>query len=134
MHPDPDRDLLELRRLARHRTVRHPEPVLLGNEAVRFYRFCAQRQKPAMLAISRICQQLIPELFHPHLCIEGFQRGTLTLMLDSAAHLYELRQLLLAGLERQLLLAGAPHGLRRITLKRGRWYDPDTGLPRFDTP
>jgi hypothetical protein len=31
--------------------------------------------------------------------------------------------LLLAGLEKQLLAACKASGLRRITLKRGRWYD-----------
>ena len=45
--------------------------------------------------------------------------GTLTVHVDSSAHLYELRQLLLAGLQDQLLLACAGNGLKKITLKRG---------------
>ncbi len=42
-------------------------------------------------------------------------------MLES--HLYELKQLLLAGLEQQLLLACKAAGLRKINLRPGRWYD-----------
>lgn len=125
-------DLLLLKRLTRHRQARHPTPRLVGEEALRFYKYYADRRKPSLVAISRICQQLIPELFHPHLCIESFQRGTLTLLIDSASHLYELRQLFLAGIERQILIAGGSHGLRRVFLKRGRWYDPSTGNPLFD--
>lgn len=132
--PPTDETLPLLKRLARHRSIRHPEPTLLGSEVLRFYRVYAQKRQPALVALAALCQQLIPELFHPHFAIESFHRGTLTLLLDSAPHLYELRQLLLAGLERQLLVAGAPHGLRRIQLKRGRWYDPETGAPRFDDP
>jgi len=41
-------------------------------------------------------------------------------IVDSAPHLYELKQLLLAGLEQQLLLACAVSGLRKINLKPGR--------------
>ena len=48
--------------------------------------------------------------------------------------LYELKQLLLAGLEQQLLLACKAAGLRKITLKSGRWYDgtDDARRVRFD--
>ena len=51
--------------------------------------------------------------------------GTLTVVVDSASHLYELKQLLLAGLERQLLLACSASGLRKVVLRRGRWYEGD---------
>jgi hypothetical protein len=47
----------------------------------------------------------------------------LTVVVDSASYLYELKQLLLAGLERQLLLACKSAGLRKIVLRRGKWYD-----------
>ena len=52
------------------------------------------------------------------------------MIVDSAPHLYQLKQLLLAGLEVQMLAACRGAGLRRITLKRGRWYD-DRGEARF---
>jgi len=52
-------------------------------------------------------------------------RGTLMVLVDSSSHLYELKQLLLAGLDQQLLLACKSTGLRKISLKAGRWYDGD---------
>ena len=58
----------------------------------------------------------------------------LTVLVDSSSHLYELKQLLLAGLQQQLLLACNAAGLRKITLKPGRWYEgdaPDGRKPRF---
>ena len=50
-------------------------------------------------------------------------RGSLTVLVDTASHLYELKQLLLAGLQQQLLLACKSAGLRKISLKPGRWYE-----------
>jgi len=47
----------------------------------------------------------------------------LTVLVDSAPHLYELQQLLLAGLELQLLAACKGAGLTKIQLKRGRASD-----------
>jgi hypothetical protein len=43
--------------------------------------------------------------------------------------LYDLKQLLLAGLEKQILIACKSTGLRKISLKMGRWYD---GPPTAD--
>ena len=36
--------------------------------------------------------------------------------------MYELKQLLLAGLQAQLFVAAKAAGLRKVTLKPGRWY------------
>jgi hypothetical protein len=58
-----------------------------------------------------------------HCALEGYSRGTLTVIVDSSTHLYELKQLLLAGLEEQLKLACKSAGLRKINLKHGHWYD-----------
>jgi hypothetical protein len=68
------------------------------------------------------------------LCPESLNRGTLTVLVDSSAHLYDLKQLLLAGLEKQLLLACKSAGLRKIALKPGRWYEgatPEDRKPSF---
>ena len=74
--------------------------------------------------------RLIPEPLLARCALESFHRGRLTVIVDSAPHLYQLKQLLLAGLEVQMLAACRGAGLRRITLKRGRWYD-DRGEARF---
>ena len=56
--------------------------------------------------------------------------GTLTVVVDSASHLYELKQLLLAGLQQQLMIACGASGLRKVALRRGRWYDGDDPAER----
>jgi hypothetical protein len=68
---------------------------------------------------------LIPEALNDHCSLESFHRGNLTVIVDSSPHLYELKQLLLAGLQQQILLACKSTGLHKIALKPGRWYAGD---------
>jgi hypothetical protein len=72
--------------------------------------------------IAQRWQQLVPPLLAQHTALESYARGSLTVLVDSSSHLYDLKHRLLAGLEKQLLLACKTAGLRRITLKPGRWY------------
>ena len=69
--------------------------------------------------------RLIPDILTDHCALESFSRGTLVVVVDSSPHLYELKQLLLSGLQKQLLIACKSAGLRKITLKAGRWYTGD---------
>ena len=45
---------------------------------------------------------MIPSTFLDHTALESFSKGTLTVLVDSSAHLYELRTLLLSGLQQHL--------------------------------
>src|SRR5215204_3678156 len=95
----------------------------LGAEMVSFFKNSVQKRQGKLGKIAECWSGLVPELLNEHCALEGYSRGTLTVIVDSSAHLYELKQLLLAGLERQLLLACGSTGLRKVTLKPGRWYD-----------
>ena len=122
----------ELRRLA---AVKHRAPYdadALGPAMVGFFKNSVQKRQTKLGKIGECWGQLVPELLLEHCSLEGFSRGTLTVLVDSASHLYELKQLLLAGLQQQLLLACSSAGLRKIALKRGRWYDDggDAGGPQ----
>ena len=66
---------------------------------------------------------VVPETLSSHCSLDSLHRNTLTVLVDSSSHLYELKQLLLAGLEQQLLIACKSTSLRKITLKPGRWRD-----------
>ena len=115
----------ELRRLAR---VKHSEPAridALGPAMVSFFKQSVQKRQTKLAQIAECWGRLVPELINEHCALEGFtaKSGTLSVVVDSASHLYELKQLLLAGLEQQLLLACSASGLRKVVLKRGRWYD-----------
>jgi hypothetical protein len=70
--------------------------------------------------LAEVWDALIPAMFQPHTYLATFARGTLTVNVDSSAHHYELKQLMLAGLEDQLLLACRGCGLKKIVLKRGQ--------------
>ena len=118
------------KRMQRFKGAKHGVPPLVGGDMVAFFKQ-VQRRQPKMEAISRTWQQLVPGMFLEHTCLEGFGNGTLTVLVDSASHLYELRQLMLAGLEKQLSIACKAAGLRKVNLKRGQWYDGQTGAPKF---
>ena len=124
----------ELRRLQRVKQLQHPEPAQLGPEVVGFFKHSVQKRQTKMGKIAERWQQLVPPLLAEHTALESYSKGSLTVLVDSSSHLFELKQLLLAGLEAQLRLACKSAGLRKITLKSGRWYEgqsPAEGKPRF---
>src|SRR5262245_8415316 len=112
----------ELQRLARNKR-REPAPTpLLGPELIGFFKHSVEKRHTKLGAIAQKWAQLIPQTLQDHCALESFQTGTLKVIVDSSAHLYELKQLLLSGMNDQLLLACRSSGLRKINLKIGRWY------------
>jgi hypothetical protein len=70
-----------------------------------------------------------------HCALESLHRGTLTVVVDSSAHLYQLKQVLLSGVEKKLIAQCKGAGLRKIALRPGRWYEGDSPAdrkPKFD--
>ena len=115
----------ELSRLARVKKSTAPLTGCIGPELVDFFKHSVQRRHTKLGKIGECWAKLVPELLNDHCALEGFSRGTLTVIVDSSAHLYELKQLLLSGLQQQLLVACASAGLKKINLKPGRWYEGD---------
>ena len=115
----------ELKRLARVKQSAPAAVDALGPELVSFFKHSVQKRQTKLAKIAECWGRLVPGLLNEHCALEGFspKTGTLTVVVDSASHLYELKQLLLAGLQQQLLLACSSSGLRKIALRRGRWYD-----------
>ncbi len=108
-----------------------PEPIpALGPEMLAFFEQSVAKRQTKMAKIAECWAGLVPETLNDHCALESFTRGTLTVIVDSSSHLYELKQLLLAGLQQQLLLACKSSGLRKITLKQGRWYEGDSRADR----
>ena len=117
----------ELPRLAR---VKHsaPTPIdLLGPDLIDFFKRSVQKRQTKLAQIAECWGRLVPELINEHCALESFspKTGTLTVVVDTASHLYELKQLLLAGLQQQLLIACSAAGLRKVSLRPGRWYEGD---------
>jgi hypothetical protein len=116
-------DESELKRLHRVKQLEKPVFVSLGPEMLSFFKQNVQKRQTKMGAIAECWGQLVPQQLLEHCALESFSAGTLKVIVDSSPHLYELKQLLLSGLQKQLLIACKSAGLRKITLKAGRWYD-----------
>src|SRR5215213_1591202 len=112
-----------LRRLDRVKRTDAPPAAALGAEMVAFFKQSVEKRNAKFSKIANCWTQLVPETLAEHCALESYSRGTLVVLVDSASHLYELKQLLLAGLQQQLLLVCANTGLRKINLRAGRWYD-----------
>jgi len=129
--PDPDANLARLHAFkTRSTTVGNP----LGPELIGFFKQSVAKRQTKLVKIAQSWEVLVPAALNEHCALESLNRGTLTVIVDSSSHLYELKQLLLAGLQDQLLMACKTSGLRKISLKPGRWYDPasESRAPRFD--
>ncbi len=116
-------DIFDLARLDRHKRRDDAVGDLIGGALVELYERQIERRQSKLAQVAEVWGQLVPEALQERSCLESLHRGRLGVMVDSAPHLYELKQLMLAGLERRLLVACRAAGVRRITLKRGRWYD-----------
>jgi hypothetical protein len=123
-----------LERVHQVKTTTLPSGVPLGPEMVNFFKQSVAKRQTKLVKIAECWANLIPLLLNDHCSLESLHRGTLTVLVDSSSHLYELKQLLLAGLQDQLLIACKSAGLKKISLKLGQWYDPasENRAPRFD--
>ena len=115
--------------------VKHAVPPpfdAIGPELISFFKHSVQQRQAKLAKIAESWGRLVPDLLNEHCSLDGFspKSGTLTVVVDSASHLYELKQLLLAGLQQQLLLACGSTGLRKVALRPGRWYDGDDPAER----
>ena len=127
----PNDELSKLARMAKFKGAKHALPPGMGGEMLAFFKKGVQKRQPKLELVSRVWQQLVPPMFLEHTCLETFSSGTLTVLVDSASHAYELRQLMLAGLEKQMLVACKCAGLRKVNVQRGQWYDSKTRAPLF---
>ena len=109
----------ELKRLTRWKGTRAYTPHVLGEDAIELFNKDIKKRHSKFGKLAECWESRVPAIFQQHTYLATFVRGTLTVHVDSSAHLYELKQLMLAGLEQQLLLACHGEGLRKITLKRG---------------
>src|SRR5438045_9614425 len=113
----------ELRRLVAAKGAAHPMVGKLGADVVQFFKQSVDKRQRKFGKIAACWAQLVPEKLAEHCALESLHRGTLSVMVDSASHLYELKQMMLGGLEKQLKMACPSAGLRKIALKPGRWYE-----------
>ena len=114
-------------RLNRVKRRTPPATPLLGPELLAFFKGSVEKRNAKFGKIADAWARLVPETLADRCALESFSRGTLAVLVDSSSHLYELKQLLLAGLEQQLLLACSAAGLKKVSLRRGSWYEDVAG-------
>lgn len=109
-------------RLSRAKSCPAEHTPQIGESLVQFYKGAIQRTRK-FAGIAHVWETLVsPELLQ-HTCLESFRGGTLVILVDSSAHLYRLKQLLLQDLQKQMLALCRAQGLRKIALRPGRWYE-----------
>ena len=82
--------------------------------------------------LSNIWDEVVPREIASHTALESFSRGVMTVLVDSAAHRFQLQTLLMGGLLKmiQSRFAGA---LNKVRLVPGQFYSVDlTGAPRYE--
>lgn len=82
--------------------------------------------------LAEIWDSVIPEGISEHTALESFNRGVLTVMVDSASHRYKLQRLLTGGLMKiiRTRFAGA---LNKIRVIPGQFYSVDlAGSNRYE--
>jgi hypothetical protein len=121
----------ELKRLSRVKSSSPARAKLLGPEMVDFFKHTVQKRQTKLTKIAECWGQLVPPELSDHCSLESLTRGTLSVLVDSSAHLYQLKQLLLSSLEKQLIQVCKSTGLRKITLRPGRWYEEQEGQKKL---
>lgn len=88
-------------------------------------------KKLSELAI--LWDEVIPEDLRKHTALEGFHRGVLTVMVDSASHRFQIQTLLRGGIL-TAIRERFRGGLNKIHLVPGQFYslDRETGQKRYD--
>jgi len=128
--PLPNHEFIALQRLQRVKQSTPPRAAKLGEEMVSFFKQSVEKRQTKLGRIAQAWQELVEEGLCDHCALESLHRGTLTVVVDSSAHLYQLKQLLLSGVEKRLVQLCKSAGLRKIVLKPGRWYDGDGSTAR----
>ena len=97
----------------------------LGERVDQFLRkvVIPRQQKLAKLGLA--WGQLLPAELLEHSCLDKYQRGQLTVLVDSASHFYELNTLVKEGLADQIRDLCPDTNLAKIKLLRGVWYRAD---------
>lgn len=82
--------------------------------------------------LAEIWDEMIPEEIRDHTALDSFQRGVLTVLVDSPAHRFHLQNLLVGGMLRQMQeqFSGT---LRKVRLVPGQFYSVDiSGARRYE--
>ena len=106
-----------------------PQPV--GPALAKFMRYTLSQRVKQLGRLAEVWQEVMPAEIAQHTALEKFHRGNLTVLVDSASHLFTLQTLLDGGLRAEIQRRfNGP--LNRIRLVQGQFYETDDlGSPRY---
>lgn len=82
--------------------------------------------------LAKIWDDIVPESINDHTALESLNAGVLTVMVDSAAHRFQLHSLLEGGLRRQIQ-ERFPGAINKVKLVPGQFCSVDvSGNQRYD--
>lgn len=83
---------------------RQPRPAAtpLSHSLAVFMKYKLSKRVKAVGKLVGIWQEVIPQALLEHTSLEGFNRGVLTVAVDSASHRFQLDSLLRGGLQREI--------------------------------
>ncbi|MFA9478795.1 DUF721 domain-containing protein [Phycisphaerales bacterium AB-hyl4] len=113
MPHDPHRQRLDRLRASRNR----PDPDLTLRFLEKQFQRDIARPHKQLAQLVELWSQLVPPDLARHTRLESLSRGVLRIVVDSSPHLYELDNLLRAGLERDLIRQHTGPAFRRIKLQ-----------------
>ena len=97
----------------------------LKSQLDRFMRREVYPRARKTVRLGRAWAALLPEELVEHSCLDGLRNGQLQVLVDSAAHLYELNLLVKQGLLGELRDMCPSVAISSIKLVRGTWYHKD---------
>ena len=109
-----------------------PRTCLIGQPLTLFMRHTLAKKVRQISKLAAIWDAMIPEAIREHTALESFNRGTLTVLVDSAAHRFQLQMLLGGGLKTEIQRRfNGP--INQIRLLPGRFCAIDVaGEPRYE--
>lgn len=82
--------------------------------------------------LAEVWDEVVPGNIRDHTALDGFQDGTLTVLVDSSSHRFQLQTLLSAGLLKEIQQR-LPQALNKVKLVPGQFYSVDlSGSPRYE--
>lgn len=110
----------------------HEDPTThLGGQVAMLMQHTIRKRVRQLGELASVWDEVVPEEYRDHTALESFSRGTLTVLVDSSPHRYQLETLLRSGLLR-LLTQRFSGALNRVKLVPGQFYSVDVeGYQRY---
>jgi hypothetical protein len=103
----------------------------LGSQLAMLMKYTIAKKVKQLGRLAEVWDQVVPEEISMHTALESYNRGVLTVIVDSAPHRFSLQMLLAGGLQRilQTHFSGA---LNKVNLSPGQFHSVDlAGMPRY---